>query len=155
VADTYTQLYIHFVFVVKNRDSLIHPSWEGNLYKYITGIIQNKSHKMIAINGMPDHLHLFIGFKPSKGAMKELVKVVKGESTKWINEKGYAKGKFRWQTGYAAFSYSHSHIDRVYHYIRNQIKHHKQKTFRAEYLQLLKKFDVVYEEKYIFKPVGH
>jgi len=125
VADTYTQLYIHFVFVVKNRDSHIHPSWEGNLYKYITGIIQNKSNKMIAINGMPDHLHLFIGFKPSKGAMKELVKVVKGESTKWINEKGYAKGKFRWQTGYAAFSYSHSHIDRVYHYIRKQKKHHK------------------------------
>ena len=154
MADTYTQLYIHFVFVVKNRASLIHPSWEGNLYKYITGIIQNKSHKMIAIDGMPDHLHIFIGFKPSKGAMKELVKVVKGESTKWINEKGYAQGKFRWQTGYGAFSYSHSHIDRVYHYIHNQKKHHRKKSFKDDYLELLNNFDVDYDEKYIFKPIG-
>jgi|SRR5690554_3899518 len=153
MANTYTQLYIHFVFVVQNRASLIHPEWEEKLHKYITGIIQNKSHKMIAINGMPDHLHLFIGFQPSKGSMKELVKVVKGESTKWIKEQGYTDGKFKWQTGYGAFSYSRSHIERVYSYIQNQKEHHQKKTFREEYIELLKSYDVDYDEQYIFNEI--
>lgn len=152
MANTYTQLYIQFVFAVKNRQSLIRPEWEEELYKYITGIIQNKSHKMIAINGMPDHLHLFIGFEPVDH-MSELIKVVKGESTKWIKKQGYTNGSFNWQAGYGAFSYSRSHIDRVYRYIQNQKEHHKKKTFREEYIELLEKFDVNYNERYIFKEV--
>ncbi|MEX0648088.1 MAG: IS200/IS605 family transposase [Balneolaceae bacterium] len=154
MADTYTQLYIQFVFAVQNRTSLIKPEWESELHKYITGIIQNKSHKMITINGMPDHLHMFIGFQPVDH-MSELIKVVKGESSKWIKERGLVRGQFRWQEGYGAFSYSRSHIDRVYHYIRNQKEHHKKKTFREEYIELLEKFNVEYDERYIFKPVEY
>jgi putative transposase len=154
MADTYTQLYIQFVFAVQNRKSLIHPDWEPELHKYITGIIQNKSHKMIAINGMPDHLHMFIGFQPVDH-MSELIKVVKGESSKWMKERGLIKRGFRWQEGYGAFSYSRSHIDRVYHYIQNQKEHHKKKTFRHEYIELLKKFDIDYDERYIFKEVEY
>ena len=154
MADTYTQLYIQFVFAVQNRKSLIHPEWELELHKYITGIIQNKSHKMIAINGMPDHLHLFIGFQPVDH-MSELIKVVKGESSKWMKERNLVNGRFRWQEGYGAFSYSRSHIDRVYHYIQNQKEHHKKKTFRQEYIELLEKFDIYYDEKYIFKSVEY
>jgi putative transposase len=119
----------------------------------MTGIVQNKSHKMIAINGMPDHLHMFVGFKPVE-QMSELIKVVKGESSKWIREQGYVNGRFRLQEGYGAFSYSRSHIDRVYRYIMNQKVHHKKMTFREEYLALLKKFGVEYDERYIFKPVN-
>ena len=154
MADTYTQLYIQFVFAVQNRKSLIHPEWESELHKYITGIIQNKSHKMIAINGMPDHLHMFIGFQPVDH-MSELIKVVKGESSKWIKERGLVKQGFRWQEGYGAFSYSRSHIDRVYHYIQNQKEHHKKKTFRQEYIELLEKFNIEYDERYIFKEVEY
>jgi putative transposase len=154
MADTYSQIYIQFVFAVQNRKSLIHPDWETELYKYITGIIQNKSHKMIAINGMPDHLHMFIGFQPVDH-MSELIKVVKGESSKWIKERGLIKRGFKWQEGYGAFSYSRSHIDRVYHYIQNQEEHHKKKTFRQEYIELLKKFDIDYDERYIFKEVEY
>lgn len=154
MADTYTQLYIQFVFAVQNRKNLIRPEWEGELHRYITGIIQNKSHKMIAINGMPDHLHMFIGFQPVDH-MSELIKVVKGESSKWIKDRGHVKGRFRWQEGYGAFSYSRSHIDRVYHYIQNQKEHHKKKTFREEYIKLLEKFDIDYDERYIFKPVEY
>ncbi|MEX2603870.1 MAG: IS200/IS605 family transposase [Gracilimonas sp.] len=152
MANTYTQLYIHFVFAVQNRISLIQPDWEEELYKYITGIIQNKTHKMIAINGMPDHLHMFIGYQP-KGAMSELIKVVKGESSKWIKDRGLVQGGFKWQEGYGAFSHSRSQIDRVYHYIQNQKEHHRKKSFREEYLELLKKFNVDFDEKYIFKPI--
>ena len=154
MADTYTQIYIQFVFAVQNRSSLIHPEWENDLHKYITGIIQNKSHKMIAINGMPDHLHLFIGFRPVDH-ISELIKVVKGESSKWIKEQGLVQGKFRWQEGYGAFSYSRSHIDRVYHYIMNQKEHHRTKTFLEEYTDLLEKFKVDFDKRYIFKPVHY
>lgn len=154
MADTYTQIYIQFVFAVQNRSSLIHPEWENDLHKYITGIIQNKSHKMIAINGMPDHLHLFIGFRPVDH-ISELIKVVKGESSKWIKEQGLVQGKFRWQEGYGAFSYSRSHIDRVYHYIMNQKEHHRTKTFLEEYTDLLEKFKVDFDKRYIFKPVNY
>ena len=150
MANTYSQVYIQFVFAVQNRKNLIQPDWEDDLYRYITGIVQNKSHKMIAINGMPDHLHLFIGYKP-KESMSELIKVLKCESTKWIKENGLAQKNFRWQEGFGVFSYSQSHIDRVYNYIMNQKEHHRKKTFRVEYLELLKKFDVDFDERYIFK----
>lgn len=154
MADTYAQLYIHFVFAVQNRRSIIHPEWETKLFRYMTGIIQNKSHKMIAINGMPDHIHMFIGFQPVDH-MSELIKVVKGETSKWINENGLVRGKFRWQEGYGAFSYSRSHIDRVYRYIRNQKEHHSKKSFQEEYVELLKAYGVEYDEKFIFKPVAY
>ena len=152
MANTYTQIYIQFVFAIQNRISLIKPKWEDELYKYITGIIQNKSHKMIAINGMPDHLHMFIGLEPVE-SISRLIKVVKGESSKWVTDRGLVPGKFTWQKGYGAFSYSRSHIDRVYNYVKNQKEHHKKKTFREEYIELLKKFDVDYDERYIFKPI--
>jgi len=150
MANTYTQLHIQFVFAVQNRASLIRPEWETELHKYITGIVQNKSHKMIAINGMPDHLHMFIGFEPVDH-MSELIKVVKGESTKWIQDRGFTSGKFKWQEGYGAFSYSRSHVKRVYHYVKNQKEHHRKKTFREEYIELLEKFEVDYDERYLFK----
>ena len=152
IANTYTQLYIHFVFAVQNRISLIQLEWEEELYKYLTGIIQNKTHKMIAINGIPDHLHMFIGYQP-KGSMSELIKVVKGEPSKWIKDRGLVRGRFQWQEGYGAFSHSRSQIDRVYHYIQNQKEHHRKKSFREEYLVLLKKYNVDFYEKCVFKPV--
>lgn len=154
MADTYTQIYIQFVFSVQNRNSFIHPEWEDELYKYITGIVQNKSHKMIAIKGMPDHLHMLVGFRPVDH-ISEFIKVVKGESSKWISEKGFVNGRFNWQEGYGAFSYSRSQIDQVYHYIMNQKEHHQAKTFLEEYRELLKKFEVDYNERYIFKPIDH
>ncbi|HMB41968.1 MAG TPA: IS200/IS605 family transposase [Balneolaceae bacterium] len=152
MANTYTQLYIQFIFAVQNRKNLIRPQWEPALHKYITGIVQNKSHKMIAINGMPDHLHMFIGYRPAE-SFAELMKVVKGESSKWITDHGFVKGRFRWQEGYGAFSYSCSHIDRVYHYVMNQKKHHQRKSFREEYLELLDKYGVDYDERFTFKKV--
>lgn len=152
MANTYTQTYIQFIFAVQNRTSLIRSQWEHQLFKYITGIIQNKNHKMIAINGMPDHLHMFIGMQPTD-SMSGLIQVVKSESSKWINESALIKGKFKWQEGYGAFSYSRSHINRVYHYVMNQKKHHKKKSFREEYIDFLNKFGVDYDERYIFKEV--
>ncbi len=150
MANTYTQIYLQFVLVVKNRKSLIQPDWEPNLHKYITRIVEKKNHKMIAINGMPDHLHMFVGYQPAE-SISEFMKVVKGESSKWIEEEGFVKGKFNWQIGYGAFSYSRSHIDRVYKYIMNQKEHHQKRSFRDEYVAMLKKHNVDYDERFIFK----
>ncbi|MEK6782910.1 MAG: IS200/IS605 family transposase [Bacteroidota bacterium] len=152
MANTYTQLHIQFVFAVQNRISLIQPSWEDELYKYITGIVKNHKHKMIAINGMPDHTHVFIGLHPTQ-SISNLMQVVKGESSEWINTKGFVKGKFQWQEGYGAFSYSHSQVKRVYNYVMNQKEHHKKRTFLNEYLELLRRFEIPFDERYIFKPV--
>ena len=148
MANTYTQMYLQFVFAVQNRESLIQPEWKDDLYKYITGIVQNNKHKLIAINGMPNHLHVFIGYKPHQ-LIPELLQDIKGSSSLWINNRGLVKGKFNWQQGYGSFSYSSSHIDNVVKYIMNQEHHHKKRTFRDEYTELLKKFDVVYNEKYL------
>lgn len=150
MANTYTQIYLQFVIVVKNRKSLIKPDWEPNLHKCITKIVEKKNHKMIAINGMPDHLHMFVGYRPAE-SISEFMKVVKGESSKWIEKEGFVKGKFSWQVGYGAFSYSRSHIDRVYKYIMNQKKHHQKRSFRDEYVAMLKKHNVDYDERFIFK----
>ncbi|OGU30893.1 MAG: transposase [Ignavibacteria bacterium GWA2_35_9] len=152
MANTFTQIYLHLVFAVQNRTSLIQPKWKDELYKYITGIIQTNSHKLIAINGMPDHLHIAIGYKPHQ-LISNLLQDVKGSSSKWINEKKFVKGKFIWQEGYGAFSFSHSQIDRVVKYISNQERHHKNKTFQEEYIQLLKKYNIGFDEKYILKDV--
>jgi len=152
MANTFTQIYIQFVFAVQNRASLIQQEWKDELYKYITGIVQKNGHKLIAINGTANHVHIFVGYKPHQ-IIPDLMQDVKGSSSKWINEKRFVKGKFNWQEGYGAFSYSHSQIDQVVRYINNQEKHHKRKTFREEYILLLKKFNIQFEEKYILKDV--
>ena len=152
MANTYTQLYIQFVFAVQNRVSLIQTAWKDELYKYICGIVQNNKHKLIAINGMPNHVHVFIGYKPHQ-LIPDLLQDIKGSSSGWINQKGFIKGKFRWQESYGAFSYSHSHIDKVVKYILNQEQHHRKKTFGEEYLELLSRFNVDYNERYILKDI--
>jgi REP element-mobilizing transposase RayT len=154
MANTYTQIYIHSVFSVQNRISLIRQEWKEDLFKYITGIVQNNGHKLIAINGMPDHLHIFIGMKPNQG-LSDLMQDIKGDSSKWINSKGFVQGRFEWQAGFGGFSYSISQIDSVVKYINNQETHHKKKTFVEEYLDFLKKFKVPHDERYIFKPVEY
>jgi REP element-mobilizing transposase RayT len=148
MANTYTQLYIQFVFAVENRVSLIQKTWKDDLYKYVSGIVKNNNHKLIAINGTPNHIHVFVGYKPHQ-LIPNLLQDIKGSSSGWINRKGLVTGKFKWQEGYGAFSYSHSHIDRVARYIADQEQHHRKKTFREEYLELLEKFDIDYDEKYI------
>jgi len=152
MANTFTQIYIHFVFAVQNRASLIQSEWKDELYKYITGIVQKNGHKLIAINGTANHVHIFIGYKLHQ-LIPELMQDVKGSSSKWINEKKFVRGKFSWQEGYGAFSYSHSQIDQVVRYINNQEKHHKRRTFSEEYILLLKKFNIQFDEKYILKDV--
>ncbi len=149
MANTYTKIYIQAVFSPINKKSLIKPKWEQELYKYITGIIQNKGHKMIAINGMSDHIHLFFGMKPNT-ALSDLIRDVKSNSTKWINEKRFLRAKFLWQEGFGAFSYGHSQIDKVAKYIQNQKEHHKKRRFKEEYLMLLKKFEIDYNYEYLF-----
>lgn len=149
MANTYTQIYIHIVFAVKGRYNLIKTEHKEELYKYITGIIRNKKQKLIAINGMPNHVHIFIGMKPSI-ALSDLVRDIKNNSTNFINDKRWVQGRFSWQKGFGAFSYGHSQIDAVVKYIQNQEKNHTRKTFKEEYMNLLEKFNVDYEEKYLF-----
>ena len=150
MANTYTQIHIHLVFAVKFRHGIIQTKWKDNLYKYITGIIQNNNHKLLGINGMPDHIHILIGLRPSQ-SISDLMKDVKQGSSLWINENRLTDEHFEWQEGYGAFSHSKSQIDRVIHYIQNQEEHHKKKTFREEYLDFLKKFEIEYDEKYLFE----
>jgi REP element-mobilizing transposase RayT len=147
---TFSQIYIQIVFAVNGRENLISRSWKDELHKYIAGIIKGKGQKPIVVNGMPDHIHAFIGLKPSI-RLSDLVRDVKNNATGFIKENGFIKHKFSWQEGYGAFSYSHSHIDRVYKYILNQEEHHKKKTFREEYLELLEKFEIKYDERYLFE----
>jgi putative transposase len=153
MANTYTQIHIHAVFTVQNRECVISNSWKDELYKYIIGIVQNNNHKLIAINGMPDHIHLLFGFRPSQ-SLSDLMQDIKGNSSKWINEKKYLKGKFSWQEGFGAFSYSKSDLPVVIDYIRNQTLHHKRKSFSEEYIEILKEFEIDYNDKYVFRPVG-
>ena len=149
MANTYTQIYIHVVFAVQGRQNLLKEENKEELHKYITGIIRNKKQKLIAINSVPDHVHIFIGMKPSI-ALSDLVRDIKNNSSTFINNKRWVRGKFSWQEGFGAFSYGHSQIDMVVKYIQNQEKHHDKKTFKEEYLEILKKFNVEYDEKYIF-----
>lgn len=149
VANTYTKVYIHIVFTVEGRQNLIPKEHKEELHKYITGIIQNKGQKVIAINSMPDHIHILIGVKPNI-SLSDLVRDTKANSSKFINEKNWVMGRSSWQEGFGAFSYSHSQLDTVINYIRNQEKHHSRKSFRDEYIGLLRKFDVQYDAKYLF-----
>lgn len=150
MADSYSKLQIHIVFAVKYRSALIHQSWEEELYKYICGIIQNKGHKLLAINGMPDHIHIFIGLRPTE-ALSSLVREIKKASTQFINDKGFLKHKFQWQEGYGAFSYAESEVNTVVKYIRNQKQQHATKQFNQEFLEMLLDFDIEYKMEHLFK----
>ena len=152
MANTFTQLHIQLIFAVQNRTSLIDKFWKDRLYAYMTGIIQNNGHKLLIINGMPDHVHILIGFRTTQ-ALSELVQVIKRDSSKWINENKIVRGKFSWQEGFAAFSYSHSHLKNVIEYIKNQEEHHKKQSFIEEYKTFLEKFEIEFDEKYIFKEI--
>ena len=150
MSSTFSQIYIQIVFAVKGREGLIDVKWEEELYKYISGIIKNKDQKLIAINGMPDHIHILIGMKPSC-CLSDLVREVKKSSSNFINENKLVKGKFYWQEGFGAFSYSHSSMDALVKYIMNQKAHHQKRTFKEEYLELLNKFEIAYKPEYIFE----
>lgn len=152
MANTFTQIHIHLVFAVQNRASLIHDILEERLYKYITGIIKNNNHRLLAINGMPDHIHILIGFRPTQ-SLSDLMQDIKGDSSKWINENKLVAGKFSWQQGYGAFSYSKSQIPKVINYIKNQKKHHQQISFMEEYERVLNDFEIRFDERYIFRSI--
>jgi putative transposase len=147
---TFSQIYIQIVFAVKYRQNLIANGWKTELHKYIAGIIKGKGQKPIIVNGMADHIHVFVGLKPVM-AISDLVRDIKNNSSNFINDHHFVNGKFAWQEGYGAFSYSHAHIDKVYNYILNQEQHHQKETFKQEYLCFLKEFDVAYDEKYLFE----
>jgi len=152
MANTYTQIHIQAVFAVQNRRSLIQNDWKDELYKYISGIVQNHDHKVLKINGMPDHIHLLFGFRPTQ-SLSDLMQMVKQDSSIWIKEKGFVKGKFNWQAGFGGFSYSKSQLPRVIRYIQNQEKHHKKKTFLEEYEGLLRIHEVEYDKRYLFQEI--
>ncbi len=149
MANTYTQIYILVVFAVSGRLSLISSEHKEEIYKYITGIVRNDGHKLIAINGMADHLHILLGLKPNM-ALSDLVRDIKANSSNFINERRLARGKFNWQEGYGAFSYGHSQLYTIVEYIQNQEHHHNHRSFKDEYLTLLKKFQISFEDKYVF-----
>ena len=149
MANTYCQIYVHFVFAVQNRMGLIGQAWKDDLYKYITGIIGNKGHKLMAIGGVSDHIHILVSMSPTQ-SISDLMADVKRSSSLWINERKLVPGKFSWQSGYGAFTYSKQQIPNVANYIANQEDHHKTKNFREEYEILLKDFGIEYDERYIF-----
>ena len=149
MANTYSEVYIQFVFAVQERRSLIPANHREELHKYISGIVERLDQKMLAIFAMPDHLHLFAGMKPNL-AHSDFMRDIKASSSKFINEKNWLNTKFNWQSGFGEFSYSKSQIDRVVKYIMNQEEHHRKTSFKEEYISLLKKFEVDYNEKYLF-----
>lgn len=154
MANTYTQVHIQAVFAVQNRECIIDKAWKDELYKYITGIVQNNGHKMLAINGMPDHVHLLFGMRPNQ-SLSNLLQDIKGDSSRWINERKFLKGKFSWQEGYGAFSYGRSQVSQVIHYIERQEEHHRKKTFIEEYKEFLSAFEVPYDERFIFTSIDY
>ena len=150
MANTYTQIYIHVVFAVEGRQNLIPPEHDDELQKFVTGIVSGQKQKLIAINNMPDHLHLLVGLRPDS-SLSDLVRDIKAGSSKFIKEKRWVAGRFSWQEGFGAFSYSRSQLGTVIRYIENQQRHHAKKSFREEYVELLERFGVDYDAKYIFK----
>ena len=147
---TFSQIYIQIVFAVKGRENLLAKAWREELFQYIAGIIRQKGHKSIIVNGVEDHIHIFVGLKPIM-AVSDLVRDIKNNSCNFINNKKWIKGRFSWQEGYGAFSYAHTEIDRVYQYIANQEAHHQKTKFKEEYSDLLRKFEIEYDENYLFK----
>jgi putative transposase len=150
MANTYMQIHLQFVFASKFRASVIQEAWETELYKYITGIVQNNKHKMLCINGMSDHVHMLVGLHTTQ-SIADFMQDVKANSSGWINENRLTKARFKWQSGYGAFSYSKSQIPDVIGYIQNQKVHHQKKTFQEEYKLFLEEFEVTYDELYVFK----
>jgi REP element-mobilizing transposase RayT len=150
MANTYTQLFIQIVFSPWGRASMILPKHKDELQMYATGIIQNRKHKLLAINFMPDHAHIFIGYNMVQ-PLPDLVRDIKAGTSKLINDRRWIFGKFEWQAGYGAFSYSRSEIDTVIKYINNQEEHHRKMSFKDEFLELLKRFEIDYDERYLFK----
>ena len=149
MANSYTQLHIHFVFAVKYRRAMIHPEWKDDLHKYITGIFQQNNHKMMQINNVPDHIHILVGLRPHQ-AISQIIQNVKTESSKWINANGFCRQKFAWQGGYGAFACSRDHAYNVVRYIANQEEHHRREKFADEYRRLLEENEVEYDERYLF-----
>jgi len=152
MANTYTQIYIHIVFAVQARQNLLRREYKDELQKYMTGIISGQGQKLIAINNMPDHFHILIGQRPNV-ALSDLVRNIKAGSSGFINDRRWVAGRFSWQEGFGAFSYSHSQLNTVIRYVQNQQAHHRRKSFNEEYIELLKRFNVPHDQRYIFKPV--
>ncbi len=150
MANTYTQCYFHLVFAVKNRDALIKKEWKDELGKYITGIVQNHRHKILAIGAMPDHLHILIGYNVNQ-LIPDLVEEIKTSSNSWLKEKRLSKFKFEWQKGYGAFTHSRSQIDTMIKYILTQEEHHRKRPFKEEYLEMLEKNNIEFKEEYLFE----
>ena len=150
MADTYTQCYFHLVFGVKNRNALIKKSWKDELEKYVTGIIQNNKHKLLSIYAMPDHIHIFIGYYVNQ-LIPDLVGQIKTSSNAWIKNDKKCPFKFDWQRGYGAFTHSRSQLDTVIKYISNQHIHHKKKSFKEEYLEILKNNEIEFKDEYVFE----
>jgi REP element-mobilizing transposase RayT len=148
--NTYTQLHVQIVFTVQGRANLIPKQHKEALHQYITAIVRNKKHKVLAINSMPDHVHLFVGLNPDE-SLSDLVRDVKANSSAFIKAKKWIPSHFAWQKGYGAFSYGHSQIDAVVKYIKNQEKHHAKKSFKEEYIEMLERFNVSYDNKYLFE----
>ena len=149
MAGTYSQIYIQTVFAVKGRSNLLLKPWRNEVFKYMAGIIKGKNQKPIIVNGIENHVHLFIGLKPAM-AVSDLIRDVKNNTSNFINERQFVQGIFSWQEGHGSFSYSHSQIEQVYQYIMNQEAHHHTKTFREEYLGLLDNYEIEYDERYLF-----
>lgn len=149
MAGTYTQIYLQFVIVVNGRQNLLAKPWRQDVFKYISGIITNKGQKAIIVNGVDNHVHIFVGLKPSM-RISDLIRDIKNNTSNYVNKKKWVTGKFSWQEGYGVFSYTYSHIDKVYNYILSQEEHHKKYTFKEEYTKYLKDFQVEHDEKYLF-----
>ena len=149
MANTYSRIYIHLIFSVKGRGNLLEKPWRQEVFKYMTGIIAGKDQKSIIVNGIADHVHVFVGLSPSM-KLSDLVREIKNNSSNFINKRNFLVGKFEWQEGYGAFSHSHSQIEMVYDYILKQEEHHKRKNFQEEYLSFLESFQIEYKEKYLF-----
>lgn len=149
MANTYTQCYFHLIFAVKNRDALIKKAWKDEMEKYISGIVQNHRHKLLAIGSMPDHIHIYLGYNVNH-LIPDLVEEIKTSSNKWIKNNHLSNFRFEWQKGYGAFTHSRSHLDRVVKYILNQEQHHAKKNFRKEYLDILQQHEVEYKDEYVF-----
>ncbi len=150
MANTYTQINIHAVFSIKGRANLLKKSFRGDLFKYIFGILKNNKQYPLAVNGYKDHVHIFFELHPTT-SISEILRIVKTNSSKWINQNSYVNGKFSWQEGYGAFSYSRSQRDNVIQYIVKQEEHHEKRTFKEEYLDLLQKFEIKFDNHYVFE----
>ncbi len=149
MAGTYTRIYIHCVFAVRARENLLQKPWRDEVFSFMAGIIYSKNQKPFIVNGVEDHVHILLGYTPTT-ILPDLIRDIKNNSSKYINERGFLETTFAWQRGYGAFSCGHSQLDRIYQYILNQEEHHLRKTFRNEYLRLLKRYDVNYDSRYVF-----